>query len=56
MYIFSRNKSGSVSSPFFPFVVGMLVRVDKRVGFRHAIDDEQYTFSYSRSSVKHRTP
>ena len=27
---------------FFPLLHGMLIRVDKRVGFRHAIDDEQY--------------
>ena len=41
---------------FFPLLHGMLIRVDKRVGFRHAIDDEQYAFSYSESRVKHRTP
>ena len=27
---------------FFPLLLGMLIWVDKRVGFRHAIDDEEY--------------
>ena len=34
----------------------MLIGVDKRVGFRHAIDDKEYAFSYSGSRIKHRTP
>ena len=32
---------------FFPLLLGMLNGVDKRVGFWHAIDDEEYAFSYS---------
>ena len=27
---------------FFPLLLGMLIGVDKRAGFRHAIDDEEY--------------
>ena len=41
---------------FFPLLLGMLIRVNERVGFRHALDDEQYAFSYSGSRVKQRTP
>ena len=41
---------------FFLLLLEMLIRVDKRVGFRHATDDEQYAFSYSSLKVKHRTP
>ena len=41
---------------FFLFLFGILIGVDKRVGFRHAIDDEEYAFCYSGSKVKHRTP
>ena len=39
---------------FFPLLLGLLIRVDKRVGFRHTIDDEKYAFSYfgSRSKSK----
>ena len=40
----------------FLLLLGMLIGVDKRVGFRHAIEDEEYAFSYSKSRVKHRTP
>ena len=32
---------------FLPLLPGMLVGVDKRVCFRHAMDDEEYAFSYS---------
>ena len=39
---------------FFPLFLKMLISVDKR-GFQHAIDDEQYAFSYSELRVKHRT-
>ena len=41
---------------FFPLLLGMVMGVDKRVTFRHAIDDEEYTFSYSEPRVKHCTP
>ena len=41
---------------FFPLLLGMLIGVDKTVGFRHAIDDAKYTFSYSELMVKHCTP
>ena len=34
----------------------MLIGVDKRVGFRHAIYDEEYAFSHSGLKGKHRTP
>ena len=34
----------------------MLIGVDKRAGFRHAIDDKEYAFFYSGSRIKHRTP
>ena len=39
----------------FPFVAWNVIRIDKTVGFRHAIDDEEYAFSYSGLMVKHRT-
>ena len=29
------------STLFFPLLLGMLIGVDKRVGFRHAVDDEE---------------
>ena len=41
---------------FFPLLLGMFIEVDKTVGLRHAIDDEEYAFSYSGLGVKHRTP
>ena len=41
---------------FFPLLLVMLIRVDKRVGFRHAIGDEEYVFSYCGSRVKHCAP
>ena len=41
---------------FFPLLLEMLIRVDNRVGFPHAIDDERYAFSYSGSRAKHHTP
>ena len=41
---------------FFLLLLGMLFGVDKRVGFRHAINDEEDKFSFSGSLVKHRTP
>ena len=41
---------------FAPLLSGILIGVDKRVGFRLTIDAEEYAFSYSGSSVKHRTP
>ena len=54
--IISDNKGGIVSSLLFSFVAwNTCWSVLKRVGFRHAIDDEEYTFSYSGSNVKHRT-
>ena len=37
-------------------LLGMLIEVDKRVGFRDAIADEEYVFSYARSRAKHGTP
>ena len=40
---------------YFPLLLGILLGVDKRVGFQHAIDDEQYVFSYSGLRAKHRT-
>ena len=40
---------------FFPLLFGMFIGIDKRVGFRHAIDDEEYVFSYSELELKHRT-
>ena len=36
---------------FFPLLLRMLNRVDKGVGFRHAVDDEEY----GKARVKHRT-
>ena len=39
---------------FSPLLLRMLNKVDKGVGFRHAVDDE-YAFSYSGARVKHRT-
>ena len=39
---------------FFPLLLGMIIRKDKRVGFRYAIDDEEYAVSYSGSRIKHR--
>ena len=36
----------------FHLLFGILIGVDERVGFRHAIDDEEYAFSYSESRVK----
>ena len=41
---------------FFHLLLGMLIGVDKIVGFWQSIDDEEYAFSYSKSRVKHRTP
>ena len=41
---------------FAPLLSGILIGVDKGVGFRLTIDAEEYAFSYSGSSVKHRTP
>ena len=41
---------------FFLLLLEMLIRVDKRVGFWYATDDEQYAFCYSSLKVKHRTP
>ena len=41
---------------FVPLLFGILIGVDKRVGFRLTIDAEEYAFYYSGSSVKHRTP
>ena len=41
---------------FFFLLLEMLIGVDKRLGFRHAIDDEQYAFSYTGLRVKNRTP
>ena len=40
---------------FFPLLLRVLNGVDKGVGFRHAVDDEEYAFSYSGARVKHRT-
>ena len=40
---------------FFPLLLGILIEVDIRVGFRHAIDDEEYAFLYSGWIIKHRT-
>ena len=40
---------------FFPLLLEILIEVDIRVGFRHAIDDEEYAFLYSGWIVKHRT-
>ena len=37
---------------FFPLLLGMFIGVDKRVGFRYAIGDDGYTFSYSGSRGK----
>ena len=37
---------------FFPLLLGMFIGVDKRVGFRCAIGDDGYTFSYSGSRGK----
>ena len=37
-------------------LLGMPIGVNKRVGFWHAIDDEEYVFSYARSRAKHGTP
>ena len=33
---------------FFPLLLGIFNRVDKRVGFPQAIDLKEYAFSYSR--------
>ena len=41
---------------FLGMLLGTLNGVDKKVGFRQAIDDEQYAFSCSGSRVKHCTP
>ena len=40
---------------FFPLLLGIPIGVDIRVGFRHAIDDEEYVFLYFGLIVKHRT-
>ena len=32
---------------FFPLLLAVLIGVDIRVGFWHAIDDEEYVFLYS---------
>ena len=40
---------------FFPLLLEMLIGVDKKVGFRHGIDDKEYAFSYSVLRVKHHT-
>ena len=48
LYIHSDNESGFVSSPLFHFValfsLGILIGVDTRAGFRHAIDDAVIKF------------
>ena len=41
---------------FFPLLLGMFNGVDKILGFRHVVDDEEHVFSCSRSRVRHRTP
>ena len=41
---------------FFPLLLGMLIVLDKRFGFRYAIDDQEYAFSYSGLRIKHHTP
>ena len=40
----------------FPLLPGILIGVDKSVGFRRATDHGGYAFSYSGSVVRHRTP
>lgn len=45
MYIFSRNESEFVSTPFFPLLLGMSIGVGKRVGFQNAVDDENQAYT-----------
>lgn len=47
-------KVGLFRAIFFPLLLGMLNEVYKGVGFRHAIDDGEYSFSCSCSRIRHR--